>query len=291
MFKSLSETVMQGICPYCYHESFVYTYEDVRMFLCHHCQRHLNFEKVEKDVNNNNNGNGVARANSTVAINYSNVLHNCTVLSDLPSNHKCIQYARFRKLPLSSYSDIYYCEDFRKIASYAEIEVGSSQRLILPLRNEKGKLFGVQGRSLDGMEPRYITIMFDKDEEKLFGKDKVNMKKTFYVVEGPIDSLFLENCIAMAGSDGLPDKYNSNAVVCFDNEPRNKQIVDKVEKYIDKGFKTVVWPDHIKEKDINDMILKGIDVQNIIEQNTYAGLAAKIKFNAWKKINDKQNNN
>lgn len=89
----------------------------------------------------------------------------------------------------------------------------------------------------------------------------------------------------MAGSDGLSDKYSSNAVLCFDNEPRNKQIVDKVEKYIDKGFKTVVWPDHIKEKDINDMILKGIDVQSVIEQNTYAGLAAKIKFNAWKKVN------
>ena len=126
--------------------------------------------------------------------------------------------------------------------------------------------------------------MFDKDEDKLYGQDKVDMTKTFYVVEGPIDSLFLKNCIAMAGSDGLSDKYFSNAVLCFDNEPRNKQIVDKVERYIEKGFKTVVWPDHIKDKDINDMILKGVNVQHIVEQNTYAGLAAKIKFNAWKKI-------
>ena len=89
----------------------------------------------------------------------------------------------------------------------------------------------------------------------------------------------------MAGSDGIDDKYNSNAVLVFDNEPRNKQIVDKVEKYIDKGFKTVIWPNHVKEKDINDMILKGVDVQSIVEQNTYAGLAAKIQFNSWKRVN------
>ena len=126
--------------------------------------------------------------------------------------------------------------------------------------------------------------MFDKEEDKMFGLDKVDITKTFICVEGPIDSLFLKNCIAMAGSDGLSDKYISNAVLCFDNEPRNKQIVDKVERYIDKGFKTVVWPDHIKEKDINDMVLKGVDVQSVVERNTYAGLAAKIKFNAWKKI-------
>ena len=287
MFKTLSETVMQGSCPYCDRDSFVYTYEDKKMFLCHHCQRHLSYEKVEKNVRSDNNGSGVTGFSNTVAVNFSGVLRNCTVLSNLSSDHDCILYARSRKLPLSSYSDLYYCEDFREIASYAEIEVGRSRRLILPLRNEKEELFGVQGRSLDGSEPRYITIMFDKNEEKLFGKDKVDMTKTFYVVEGPIDSLFLKNCIAMAGSDGLSDKYNSNAVLCFDNEPRNKQIVDKVEKYIDKGFKTVVWPDHIKEKDINDMILKGIDVQGIIEQNTYAGLAAKIKFNVWKKTNGK----
>jgi len=285
MFKTLSESVMQGSCPYCKRESFVYTYQDEKMFLCHHCQRHISYEKVVKNVNMDSDGSRSERSFNKVYINFSSILSNCQSLSDLPSDHDCIRYVRDRSIPSSVYSDLYYCDDFAEIARYAKVSLRPSKRLVLPLKNKDNKLFGVQGRALDGSEPRYITLMFDKDEDKLYGQDKVDMSKTFYCVEGPIDSLFLKNCIAMAGSDGLSDKYNSNAVLCFDNEPRNKQIVDKVERYIDRGFATVVWPDHIKEKDINDMILKGINVQSVIEQNTYAGLAAKIKFNAWKKVN------
>ena len=285
MFKKLSDLVQHGDCPYCEKDAFVYTYEDKTMFLCHHCQRHINYDKVKQNAFNNNDDNRINRSNVQSNINYSSILHSCTLLSDLPDIHPCIQYVRSRNIPASAYNELYYCKDFRNIAKYAKIELKSSERLILPFFDENSDLFGLQGRSLDGSEPRYITLMFKEDQEKLFGKHKVDLTKPFYVVEGPIDSLFLKNCIAMAGSDGLSDKYNSNAVLVFDNEPRNKQIVDKVEKYIDKGFKTVIWPDHIKQKDINDMILKGVDVQSIVEQNTYAGLAAKIKFNAWKRVN------
>ncbi|MAE56078.1 MAG: DNA primase [Porticoccaceae bacterium] len=276
---------MQGTCPYCGNDSFVYTYEEEKVFLCHHCQRHLSYEKVIKNANMDSNDDRNIRSVSRVAVNYQSVLRNCESLSNLADNHECVLYARSRNLPDSVYSELYYCEDFGMVAEAAGIKIKGSKRLVIPLKNENNELFGVQGRSLDGSEPRYLTIMFNEDEEKIYGKHKVDLTKTFYCVEGPLDSLFLKNCIAMAGSDGLSDKYNSNAVLCFDNEPRNKQIVDKVEKYIDKGFKTVIWPDYIKEKDINDMILKGIDVQSIVEHNTYAGLAAKIKFNAWKKVN------
>ena len=285
MFKSLSESVMQGYCPYCGNDSFVYTYEDEKMFLCHHCQRHLRYEKVLKNDNLHGNAVGSSSSIQSVSINYSTVLSNCTLLSDLPSDHECVVYARNRNIPSSVYYELYYSDNFREVASYAKIELKNSKRLILPFFDEDNKLFGLQGRALDGSDPRYITIMFNENKDKLYGLHKVDLTKPFFCVEGPIDSLFLKNCIAMAGSDGLSNKYNSNAVLVFDNEPRNKQIVDKVEKYIDKGFKTVIWPDHIKEKDINDMILKGIDVQSIVEHNTYAGLAAKIKFNAWKKVN------
>jgi hypothetical protein len=284
MFRTISESVKEGTCPYCGKDAFVYTYEDKSMFLCHHCQRHLDEDKVKRYVNNNNDDSRDTGASKSVAVNYSSVLRSCSVLSDLPDNHISVQYARSRNFPSDAYSKLYYCPDFGEVSAYAGIKTVSSERLILPFYNSDNQLFGLQGRSLDGSEPRYITLMFDKEEDKMFGLDKVDITKTFICVEGPIDSLFLKNCLAMAGSDGLSDKYISNAVLCFDNEPRNKQIVDKVERYIDKGFKTVVWPDHIKEKDINDMVLKGIDVQSVVERNTYAGLAAKIKFNAWKKI-------
>lgn len=285
MFKSLSESVMQGSCPYCGNDSFMYTFENEKMFLCHYCQRHLKHEKVENNVDVGNNVIGDKCSIQSININYNNILHNCTLLSDLPYNHECLLYLRSRAIPDNVLNELYYCDDFREIATYAKIDVRSSKRLILPFFDKQGNLFGLQGRSLDGSDPRYITIMFNKEQDKLFGLHKVDLTKTFYCVEGPIDSLFLKNCIAMAGSDGLSDKYISNAVLCFDNEPRNKQIVDKVEKYIDKGYKTVIWPDYIKEKDINDMVIKGVDVQSIVERNTYAGLAAKIKFNVWKKVN------
>ena len=46
---------------------------------------------------------------------------------------------------------------------------------------------------------RYITIMLDEDSPKVFGLDRVNETEPIYIVEGPFDSLFLDNSIAMAG--------------------------------------------------------------------------------------------
>lgn len=284
MFKSLSKDVSAGSCPYCDSYSFVYEYNDKKMFLCHMCQRHIQYEKVKWNASNNNTMLVNDSPFKRISVNYSSVLQSCVKLSDLSSDHECIQYVRFRKIPDSVYSDLYYCEDFREVAAPAGIQVQQSARLILPFIDENNELFGLQGRSIDGSEPRYITIMYKDNEEKIFGKHKVDMTKPFYCVEGPIDSLFLKNCVAMAGSDGLANKYKTSAVMCLDNEPRNNQIVAKLEKHIDDGFKVVIWPDNIQQKDINDMIQKGVDVQHIVEQNTLAGLAAKIKFNSWKKV-------
>lgn len=284
MFKSLSEEVSTGPCPYCNSCSFVYEYDDRKMFLCHMCQRHIQYEKVKWNGNIITN---VVVDNSPVqriSINYNSVLHNCKKLSDLPGDHACIRYVRNRRIPDSVFPELYYCDDFREVAAPAKVQVKRSARLILPFYDENNELFGLQGRSLDGSEPRYITIMYKENEEKIFGKNKVDMTKPFYCVEGPIDSLFLKNCVAMAGSDGLDNKYKTSAVMCLDNEPRNNQIVAKLEKHINDGFKVVIWPDNIQQKDINDMIQKGVDVQHIVEQNTWAGLAAKIKFNSWKRV-------
>ena len=284
MFKSLSEDVSAGSCPYCNSYSFVYEYEDKKMFLCHMCQRHIQYKKVKWNVNNDSTGVGNDGVSQRVSINYNSVLRNCQKLSDLPSDHDCVRYARHRQIPDSTWSELFYCGDFREVATPAGIQVQRSSRLILPFYNEDGELFGLQGRSLDGSEPRYVTIMYKDNEEKIFGKNKVDMTKPFYCVEGPIDSLFLKNCVAMAGSDGLPNKYKTSAVMCLDNEPRNNQIVAKLEKHINDGFKVVIWPDNIQQKDINDMIQKGVDVQHVVEHNTVAGLAAKIKFNSWKRV-------
>ena len=69
----------------------------------------------------------------------------------------------------------------------------------------------------------------------------------------------------------------------FDNQPRNKEVCKIIEKNIDDGYSVVIWPQSIEEKDINDMILAGRNVNNIINENIYSGLMAKAKFIAWKR--------
>ena len=76
----------------------------------------------------------------------------------------------------------------------------------------------------------------------------------------------------------------SNPVWIYDNEPRSREITNRIAKTIDAGHSVVIWPESIDDKDINDMVMSGLDVQSVIESNTYSGLEAKLKFNTWKKI-------
>jgi hypothetical protein len=89
----------------------------------------------------------------------------------------------------------------------------------------------------------------------------------------------------MCGADADVDRWGiSNPVWIYDNEPRNIEIVRRIGNTIDSGDSIVIWPNSIDDKDINDMVMSGLDVQSVIESNTYSGLEAKLKFNTWKKI-------
>jgi hypothetical protein len=89
----------------------------------------------------------------------------------------------------------------------------------------------------------------------------------------------------MCGSDIDIRTFDwGNYIWVFDNEPRNREIVERISKTIDRGDQIVIWPSNIKEKDVNDMTLCGHDVMSVLQSNTYSGLKAKIKFNNWKKI-------
>jgi hypothetical protein len=111
-----------------------------------------------------------------------------------------------------------------------------------------------------------------------------------YVVEGPIDSLFLKNATAMVGAGALRDVplrfENSEMTYILDNEPRNRQICAYIEKLIELGRDVCIWPEDIEEKDINDMAYKlsTRKIQKIIDDNTVNGLEAKLKFRQWRKV-------
>ena len=127
--------------------------------------------------------------------------------------------------------------------------------------------------------------MLDEDAPKIYGLNTIDKNETVFITEGPFDSTFIRNAIAMCGADADVDRWGiSNRVWIYDNEPRNREIVNRISKTVDSGDSVVIWPDHIHLKDINDMVMSGLDVQNLVESNMYSGLKAKLKFTNWKKI-------
>ena len=151
--------------------------------------------------------------------------------------------------------------------------------------DESKTLIGFQGRSLGPNSVKYITVMLNEEAPKIYGLDSIKTEKPIYIVEGPFDSSLIENSVAMCGSDIDIRTFGwSDYIWVFDNEPRNREIVNKISKVIDRGDKVVIWPNNIQQKDINDMSLGGHDVQKMVESNVYQKLEAKLKFNNWKKV-------
>ena len=201
------------------------------------------------------------------------------------SNQDAKKYLEDRKLDPDKF---YYTDKFKewtnsKVHTFDDLTY-DEPRIIIPLIYED-KFVGYQGRSLGPSKVKYITVMLDDDAPKIYGLDKVGRDAPVFVTEGPFDSTFIRNSIAMCGADADVDRWGiSNPVYIYDNEPRNREIVNRISKTIDRGYQVVIWPDHINVKDINDMVMSGLDVQNLVESNIYSGLQAKLKFTNWKKI-------
>ena len=159
-------------------------------------------------------------------------------------------------------------------------------RIVIPMYDKDKSLIGFQGRSLDpSQKPKYLTIMLSEESPKLYGLDTINEEEPIYIVEGPFDSTLVENSVAMCGSDvDIRSLGWSNYIWVFDNEPRNRENINRVSRVIDNGDKVVLWPQNIVEKDINDMFLGGQNIKTLLESNTYSGLEAKLKLQSWKRI-------
>ena len=158
-------------------------------------------------------------------------------------------------------------------------------RIIIPMYDKDSNLIGFQGRALGPSPNKYITVMLSDDAPKIYGLEKVDSSKSIYIVEGPFDSTFIENAVAMCGSDIDIRSFGwRDYIYVFDNEPRNREIVNRISKTIDRGDKVVIWSSNLKEKDINDLVLAGHNVMDMLKSNTHIGLEAKIKFNNWKKV-------
>jgi transcription elongation factor Elf1 len=207
---------------------------------------------------------------------------------DLPKaseNADAKYYLESRKLNSDKF---YYADKFKSWTnSLKDVFDDTSKdepRIIIPLFYQN-TLVGFQGRALGPNKIKYITVMLNDDAPKIYGLDEVNKDQTVYITEGPFDSTFIRNAIALCGADGDISNWGiSRCVWIYDNEPRNAEIHRRIEQCISRGDEVVIWPSNIKEKDINDMFLSGLNVHDVIESNTYSGLEAKLKFTNWKKI-------
>lgn len=217
-----------------------------------------------------------------------------TKLEDLSESHEVIKYLSYRKIPKDRYSELRYVDDISKFKKFAEGYddkiVTNEPRLVIPFFNESGDLVGLSGRALGDEKIRYVTIRIKNDQPMIFNLNRIDKKQTIYVTEGPIDSLFLPNSVAVGNSnlksveEVLP---KDNVVLIYDNEPRNKEIVREMEASIKNGFNVCIWPENIRGKDINEMVqdenLSADEILATINKNTFFGPKAIMSLLLWRR--------
>ena len=312
-FKKKGDFLWNFRCPYCGDSQksrtkargFVYRKKNDLFYKCHNCgvgttlgkliefldsktYKDYIFERYKKGVKTNN-PEPEFKFDEPI-FRKKGVLKNLKSISELSTDHPARKIIEERFIPFESFSDLYLCESFYKFTNtlipnkFPSLD-GDHPRLLIPFRDEQGEVFAYQGRAFGKEKPKYITIKLE-ERDKIFGLDRVDKSKLVYVVEGPLDSLFIDNCIAVAGAD-VP-QMDCDFTVIFDNEPRNKELLKQIDKEIKKGHRVVLWPDQMNLKDINDMIIHGYtksQIQEIIAENTFCGAAAQLKFSEWRKIN------
>jgi len=313
-FKKKGDNLWNFRCPYCGDSQksrtkargFVFRKKNDLFFKCHNCgvgaslgnlvktidsktYKDYIMERYKKGVETRSSPQPEFHFNAPV-FRKRGILEGLKSIKNLPDDHPARQIVERRKLPLESLSDLYLCESFYKFTNsiikgkFPSLG-GDHPRLIIPFRDEDGEVFAYQGRAFGDEQPKYITIKIDTDRDKIFGLDKVDKSKPILVVEGPLDSLFLDNCIAVAGADF--SNMEGDLTVIYDNEPRNKEINKQIEKTINQGKSVCLWPDTMKCKDINDMVIAGYtkeELQEIITNNTLSGVAAKLRFAEWRRV-------
>ena len=311
-FKKKGDFLWNFRCPYCGDSQksrtkargFVYRKKNDLFYKCHNCgvgttlgklieyldSKTYNdyiFERYKKGVKTNN-PEPEFKFNVPV-FRSKDIFSSLNSLEKLGKYHPARKIIERRKIPNRALRDLYFCDSFYKFTNtlipnkFPSLD-GDHPRLLIPFRNEKGEIFAYQGRAFGKEQPKYITIKLE-DRDKIFGLDRVDKSKPIYVVEGPLDSLFLDNCVAVAGADF--SNMKGDLIIIYDNEPRNKEINKQIEKTIYSGRRIVLWPDHLKHKDINDMVIAGYtkkQVQEIITDNTFSGAAAQLRFSEWRKI-------
>ena len=317
-FTKKSDFLWNFSCPYCGDSQknrkkargFIYRTKNDLFYKCHNCSHGTNLSKLIEYVDpsthkeyvmerykEGSNGTPYRGAYKTPEPEFDfktpvfKTFDGLRKFSEMDENHPSVKFLLDRNLPRKAWNDIYFCPKFfeftnRYVPNKFSSLGGDHPRMVIPFRTKEGNIFAYQGRAFGNEPQKYITIVLDKEHPKIFGYDRVDTSRSFYVVEGPIDSLFIENCVAVAQSDLRLPQYKDTAVLIPDNEPRNRQGCKQIEQCIRDDYSVVIWPQDVKEKDINDMILGGyttVEIKELIHSNTHKGLQAQTVFSSWKR--------
>ena len=305
-FKRVKDNLYNFRCPICGDSQtnknkargYIYQVKNNTNFKCHNCGASMSFNNLLKEIDVNLHKQytlekfkeGHTGRNFVVEapkFEFKKPVFKKSInLPKASTNSFANEYLVNRKIDPDKF---YYADKFMEWTNTQKQTFDTitrdESRIVIPMYDENKNLIGFQGRALGKSFTKYITVMLNEESPKIYGLEKVDSTKPIYIVEGPFDSTFIQNAIAMCGSDVDIGSFNwSNYIYVFDNEPRNREIVNRVSKTIGRGNKIVIWPNNIIDKDINDMVLSGHDVMSVVELNTYSALEAKIKFNNWKKI-------
>ena len=305
-FKRVKADLYNFRCPICgdsqKHKNkargYIYPLKADMNFKCHNCGASTTFSNFLKQLDSTLHKQYVMEKFQTRNTGKGSIIEEPKLNFKKPVFKKKLDLPRASDIPAAkNYLEkrkvdpiqFYYASKFKawvntKKKTFDYIKKDES-RIIIPMYDTERNLIGFQGRSLIPNSVKYITIMLNEEAPKVYGLDKIDAKETIYVVEGPFDSTFVKNSIAMCGSDSsLACLEGSSIVYVYDNEPRNKEIVERIDKCITRGEQVIIWPTIITDKDINDMVLSGHDIMSVLKSNTYSGLEAQIKFNNWKKV-------
>ena len=320
-FKKKAEYYWNFSCPFCGDSKknplkargYVFKHDQRLVYKCHNCGVGTNVGNLIKHLDPilyneytlENYKEGVSKHSGhqpdlgklfiepSIEVNSDLVKAGATSLKSLAQDHPAVQYVIKRKIPMNRWQDLYFVPKFKEFVNKVKYQFpnveNDAPRLVIPFFDSNDKLIALQGRAFGKEIPKYITIKMDETVEKIYGLDHLDSSKRIYVTEGPIDSMFIPNAIAVAGA-GFDTKYikaiKDNATLIMDNEPRSKEITKFIEKLIDNDYSVCLFPETIKEKDINEMILAGKSIESIMEiinTNTFQGMEAKVKFIEWRK--------
>lgn len=217
-------------------------------------------------------------------------------VSELPPEHSSVHYLAERKIPRYWWDDIFHTEEWwawchkANPRKYKDPKKGDEPRIMIPIRSRDGELAFMQGRKLlPGDGPKYVNIQIRQDVPLVWNLDCVDLNLPVPVLEGPFDAMFVQNAVATGGGDivsALSEVGIPRPLVVYDNEPRAPLTVKKMLKAVENGLEVCVWPEKVKQKDVNDMVKAGITpekINSMIIDNCFSGAKALVKIGTWRK--------